>query len=408
MGNGEDFMTEIYQLLKVPTSKTVGELVGEKIKGTGLPDYQVAQILGISKSTFSRLITEIEEGKIDKIDFYDVIKLCQFLGIGIEEISQFFVASLKAEQIGQLEIVRVASFLVQNFDLKGLKDIDFIDNTTDIKGIEKRITTYFHLDNIFQYNGQIGFALFSRQKRSYHDKMKDFWIASAVEQFKRINNPNEYIEQKLLALIPKIRPYTRFEKKGFHTVIQALYKIGLTVIVQPYISKTSVRGGTFVIDGKPCIVITDLGKNYATLWFALMHELYHVLKDFELLSQWNYHLTGDPQADVETLSEPMANHFACEMLFPKAKLDYIRNMISSHPVVLQYAEKNGVHPSIIYNFYCYDEKETNGNNYYPFYSKYFGSAEPALSVVKNNPYTKETENIEQAAAKHHSTLEVNN
>src|SRR5690242_4290678 len=105
MGN-EDFMTEIYQLLGMPTSKTVGALIIDKLKETGLPDYQIAQILGFTKSTFSRLISEIEQGKIEKIDFYDVIKLCQFLGIGLEEISQFYVASLKPELIGQLEIVR--------------------------------------------------------------------------------------------------------------------------------------------------------------------------------------------------------------------------------------------------------------------------------------------------------------
>ena len=104
--------------------------------------------------------------------------------------------------------------------------------------------------------------------RAFKDKMREFWITSAVEQFRGINNPNEYSKNKLMALIPKIRPYTEFEEKGFITVIQALFKAGVTVIVQPYLTKTSVRGGSFVIDDKPCIIITDLGKNYATLWFA--------------------------------------------------------------------------------------------------------------------------------------------
>ena len=166
MGN-RDVMHEIYHLLAYPTSKKLGEIISEKIRETGLPDYQIAQILGIPKTTFARLIGAIEAGNIQKMDFYDVLKMCQFLGLGIEEISQFYVASLQPEHVGELERARVASFLVQNFDLKGLKEIGFIDSVTDIPAIQQRITTYFNLDSIFQYKGQLAMVMYSRQRKSF-------------------------------------------------------------------------------------------------------------------------------------------------------------------------------------------------------------------------------------------------
>ena len=138
----------------------------------------------------------------------------------------------------------------------------------------------------------------------------------------------------------------------------------------------------------------------------LMHELYHILNDYQMLSEWKYHLTGEVESEIETLSEPMADHFACEMLFPRAKLSYISNLISSHNTVLKYAKDNRVHPSIIYNFYCFDAKEKKGLNQYPFYSKYFGNAEVALKLVRTNPFEKK--NIAEAVVASQSILQINN
>lgn len=399
MGNDENLMDEIYQLLKVDKQKKkLIDIINERIVEYGISYYQIGQMLSINKNTFLRLIEKLEKGDVQSIDFYDILKIAQFLNIGIDEISQFYVASLKPEFIGEIETARKANYLLRYFDLKGLKDAGFIGSVYDIAAIEKRIVTFFGLDSLFQYSTDVGAVLFSRTKNTSHDKMRDFWVRSAYYQFEKINNPNPFDKEKLLAIIPKIRPYTRQEEKGFATVVAALYNIGVTVIVQTYLSKTEVRGGTFVVNGKPCIVITDRGKNYATLWFALMHEIYHTIYDFEELKSWKYHLTGE--ADLHLFKEDLADYFACEMLFPKEKLNYIRPMINSPIIVNEYSEQNKIHPSIIYNFYCYDEKETKGNNYYPFYQKYFGKADKAIKKLEHYPFNKEkiTENVDRYKA----------
>jgi HTH-type transcriptional regulator/antitoxin HigA len=87
--------------------------------------------------------------------------------------------------------------------------------------------------------------------------MKDFWIKSSYKYFELIDNPNDYSRQNLVELIPKIKPYTQNVETGLLTVFQALFNIGITVVFQPSLPKTQIRGATFLIKNKPCIVITD-------------------------------------------------------------------------------------------------------------------------------------------------------
>lgn len=391
MGNEkEDVMLEIYRLLDTPVKpKTLSQIINDGLEQQGLSKHQLASIFNIPSSTFDRIILNINNNNLKDVDFDLLLKLAQFCGIGIEEISQIYVASLTSEKIREIEDARKANYILNNFDIKSLKKEGFISSITDFKQIEERILKFFDLESIFQYSNEIGGVLFSRTKNISADKMREMWVRSAIFQFQKIQNPNDFDKEKLLGIIPKIRPYTRFEEKGLLTVLQALYNIGVTVIVQSYLSKTQVRGGTFAINNKPCIVVTDYNKSYATLWFALLHEIYHALYDFEELKGLTYHLTGEEQSEIYLFKEDMADYFACEMLFPKENLDYIKHMIKSPVLVNDYAEKCKVHPSIIYSFYCYSQKQ-EGKDYYPFYAKHFGKSDKAIQIVKTHPWNKET------------------
>ena len=392
-----DPMTEIYEILQSSESANLYSIIKQKQDLMNISDHQMSKILDIDKSTLNRLIKRISEGQVTNVDFFTILKICQFLGIGIEEMSQIYVASLTPSHIKELEDARKANFIIQTFDVKGLKDVGFLESTNDFKLIEKRIIEFFCLESIFQYNNDVGAVAFSRTKALSHDKMRDFWVRSAFFQFEKIGNPNEYNKQSLLSIIPKIAPYTRYEEKGFWIVMQALYNIGVTVIVQSYLSKTQVRGGTFVVNDKPCIVITDFNKNYYGFWVALMHELYHVLFDLDQLKSLRYHLSGEAQSDLYLFREDYADYFSWEMLLAQEKLDFVKHLIKSPAYILDYAEKNRIHPSIIYGFYCYEQKAKFQNDVYKFYQQFFGKSDKAFKVIRSNPWQKKTiyEGIEE-------------
>lgn len=407
---GEDFLSEIYSFLKNDSEgasvKTLFELISEKKEEMGVSNYQMADILGIDKTTFSRILKKIEEGGTQNVDFYSILKICQFLGIGIDEMSKLFVAHLSPDQIGELELSRKANYIITTFDLKGLRDSGFIDTITDFKKIENRIITFFGLTSIFQYKTEVGAVAFSRTKASSADKMREFWVRAAHYQFSKIDNPNEFNRNELLSLIPKIAPYSRYVEKGFHHVIQALYNIGITVIVQGYLTKTQIRGGTFAVNNKPCIVVTDFNKSYPYLWFALMHEIYHVLYDFEQLKTHTYHLTGEPQSELLLFREPEADAFAWEMLFPKEKREYIKHVIKYDETVFNYAKENLVHPGIVYASYCEDLKNSTKKSEYGFYQHHFGKSQKAVHAVKSNPWDKAVTCIDDEMEKIKESLKI--
>src|SRR5699024_688613 len=125
---------------------------------------------------------------------------------------------------------------------------------------------------------------------------------------------------------------------------------------------------TFVVNGKPCIVITDWNKNYATIWFALIHELHHVLFDLEIIETTKFHLTGEP--DLFLLQEEKANEFAGEYLLSTDRMRYIEKLINNPLIVERFAKENQIHPCIVYSQYQWRQSES-GKNYWGYFKEHF-------------------------------------
>lgn len=388
----DHILNEIYSLLGAGKHKSLYNLIEERKQQLNITsDRQLEKVLGINRITLKRLI----DGEVQKADILSFIKLNQFLGLGLENLVQIYVSSMKPEAIAEIEQTRRASFIAENFDLDGLRKVGFLDSKEDYDKIEKRIVTFFGLENIFEYKNELAYPLFSQTRVSHSDKMREFWLKSAFLQFEKINNPNNFDEKALKNLVPKIRPYTTYESNGLLTVVKALYNVGVTVIVQSYLANTQVRGATFVVNDKPCIVLTDYKKGYDTIWFALLHELAHVIYDFEDIRRIKYHLTGEP--NLFLLNEETADIFAREMLFPEKNLRYISTFINNPRLVSEYAKKNQTHPSIIYGFYLWQQSEKGNKDLWKFFSKYLKSSDEAVKALKTNPWDKETldDNLEK-------------
>lgn len=109
--------------------------------------------------------------------------------------------------------------------------------------------------------------------------------------FSQINNPYEYNRDLLIELLKRISEFTLDKVHGYEKVVLILFRLGVTVLTQPYISGTRAFGVTMILEGKPCIVITDMNKKYHKLWINLLHELYHVINDFDILENLLYHIS---------------------------------------------------------------------------------------------------------------------
>jgi hypothetical protein len=144
-----------------------------------------------------------------------------------------------------------------------------------------------------------------------------------------------------------------------------------------------VRGATFVINNKPCIIITDLNKRYGTIWFALLHELFHALFHMEDIKTRSFHLSGD--VDLWLDNEKAADEFARNYFLPEDRFKFIVPSISNEFVVQKYARDWEIHRCLIYNFYCYDNPE-----YWPIYNKYDPGLGASVEKVNAFPFDRKT------------------
>lgn len=370
----------------------------QKLLEYGLSKTKALKLLNIDKDVFE----EILNGTAKQPNLIHVIKIAEFLEI---EVNDFINVVLKNQSLKNLESLdnsRKATFLLKNFDINALTKLGFFKSNYTTSEFVDKILNYFGYTSILEFERQLDEPLYSRVKKNHSEKMKDFWIKSAYQTFTIINNTNNYNRERLKDLIVKIKPYSQDVSGGLITVCRALYNIGVTVIFQNYLTTTLVRGATFIINDKPCIVITDFNKNYPTLWFTLLHELNHVLFDFETIEKNSYHLSDD--SDL-FLIEDQANTFSRNFFLSEEKFHYIKNYINNPYLVSKFANEIEVHPSIVYAFFAWYQKELYEKNYHGAFKQFFPDYNDAIS--KLNPITWNEISIKEASEKIKSVLELN-
>ncbi len=367
-----------------------------------LIDYNVSKtkalkLLNIDKDVFEQIIN----GTAKQPNLIHVVKIAEFLEINIDKFIQIVLNNQSKNNIGSIDKARKATFLLKNFDVKTLTKLGFFNKDYDTDELVEKVLTFFGYSSIQEYEEELIEPLYSKTKRNFSDKMKDFWIKSAYQTFRIIDNPNEYNRGRLKDLIVKVKPYSQDVKEGLFTVCKALYNIGVTVIFQDYLSTTQVRGGTFIVDGKPCIVLTDFNKKYPTIWFTLLHELHHVLFDFDLIETNSFHLTGE---DDLFLIEDKADSFARDFFMTEDKFHYIKKYINNPFLVSKFADQNEVHVSIIYSFYTWYQDKLYGKNYHAAFRNFYPNYKEALS--KLSPISWDDISIKETSERIKSILEI--
>ncbi|UYW01779.1 ImmA/IrrE family metallo-endopeptidase [Flavobacterium agricola] len=380
------------------TDYNVKDIFEQKLSEYNLSRTKALKLLNIDKDVFD----EIVNGTAKQPNLIHIVKIAEFLGIEVNNFINIVLKNQSAENILAIDNARKATFLVKNFDIKALTKLGFFDSSFTTEELVNKVLDYFGYTSINDFEEQLEEPLYSRVKKNHSDKMKDFWIKSAYQTFKVINNPNDYNRERLKDLIVKIKPYSQDVSNGLLTVCRALYNIGVTVIFQNYLTTTQVRGATFITNDKPCIVITDFNKVYPTLWFTLLHELNHVLFDYDTIEKSSYHLSDDNDL---FLIEDQANSFARDFFLSEEKFNYIKGYINNPYLVSKFANEIEVHPSIVYSFFTWYQKELYGKNYHAAFREFYPDYSNAIS--KLNPITWNESSIKEASEKIKSVLELN-
>lgn len=332
-----------------------------------------------------RTLNGILEGTLKRLDFVSLLKIAHFLDISYKEISDLYVRTISMRYKDDLDQSKRRTFILNHFDLPVLKSIGVIDSIKDEAHIEEKLKAIFGLNNIMDFDIEdIGAAYSSTRIKVRNEKTRNYFIRKSKTIFKLIANPHKYNKEGLVEYFPKIRWHSTDINNGIVNVIKALYELGVTVIFQPSMPSLQLRGATFAVDDKPCIVLTDFRSSYPTMWFAFLHELFHVVFDWPEIQRVRYHLS-DEENDLLVVrqKEEEANEFAREYLFPKDRLELISSKMNQRVLVKEYASDNHVDPSLVYAIDAY-LNSSEDNNLWAQYDKFMPPVNNLVRNLSNN------------------------
>ncbi|WP_313384337.1 hypothetical protein [Chishuiella sp.] len=339
----------------------------------------LSKILSIDRKSLNTILN----GGDLKLNY--ALRISNLLNLSNDKLIENYLKSVTSHEVDLMNKSKQSSYIIDNFDIEELKKNKIISSSNDYDIINNELCYFFGFKSIFEYsNIIIKSPLFSKSKinveRNKEQKAQDFWIKSNILSFQKINNTNEYNNDLLIEFIKRINPLTKNTEEGFNQAIYVLYQLGVTVLVQSYIPKTKAYGLTMIVNNKPCIVITDMGKKYHKLWFTLLHELYHVLFDFEYLQNTVYHISMEDKIDL-FLSEEEADKFGVNSFISEEHLNILKQIITNKYKTLEMAKILNIHPSIVYGAYLETLNKDEQKVMFPKYMKYLDSSKPALKNI---------------------------
>lgn len=342
-------LSSVHALLRYSETKSLVDEVIEKYEELTLSENQFCKLLDIPRFSWRRFVV----GEQQAVDISLFIKLAHFLEKPESEVIELYRKGVQDDERKELDSVKRSSFVANRFDLKNLRKIGFFaGKVTDFTALEERVKQFFLFDKIYDYKEIEVKPLYSRIRRKSSDRMLRFWNTMVRYELRNIDNPNAFDRERFKNVIALFRGATLDIELGLSKIIRSLYDCGLTVIVQSYVTKTSIRGATFIIKGKPCIVLTNLGKRYATLWQVLAHECYHILTRFDELVRQVYRVnTDDKDLFDNEIEEESANQFARQLFLNDTNIEQLEKYIGYVAIVEQLAVNWNVHSSLLYNIY---------------------------------------------------------
>lgn len=357
--------TAIQILNSVFKEKSLRELFEARLHDLSIKQTNALKLLKMERKALLGII----DGTQRRTDYTNFEKLAAFMNLQTEELIHMHTALLEKNfERKQIPGDR-KKFIREHFDLAAFKKAGFIKDVTDENEIEAKINRFYGFDSIFDYEKRSFNVMFSApdmlsKSPETIERMtvaRDNWLTAGRQLAVRLDNPYQFDKGGLIKYFPQIRWYSTNVEYGLINVVKALFKLGITVIYQSPLSSLHLRGATIPVMGKPCILLTDHKGFYATLWHALIHELYHVVFDWlSIKSNDKPHLTEDVSRVLTiTDSELDADNFAREYLFSRKKLEEVKMFLKDQDYVEETAKNNDVHPSLIYTYYAYDYDNTD-------------------------------------------------
>lgn len=173
------------------------------------------------------------------------------------------------------------------------------------------------------------------------------WLQTAINYSKNIKSKDFNVD-KLKEALPVIRKLTLKKPVEFIPYIeQLLAECGVVFVFLPYLKGSHIHGAVRWFNNKKVMIaMNDKDYTAESFWFALMHEIKHVLQN--KLKTVFVSCSGNKGAMLNEKLEHEAEKFAMEFFVPSKQFhNWIRQKDYSSFAVKAFATELELHPGII-------------------------------------------------------------
>lgn len=324
----------------------LGEFIKDELVARGWTQEDLAEIMGRDL----RLVNEIITGKRG-------IKPETAIGLGeaLDSSAQYWLNLQSAFQLAQndsqTDYVTRRSKLYDKAPVRLMIKRNWIEPSSNVDVLEKRICDYFNLENIEQEPKLVAHA--SRKSTSYTEinPLQTAWLYRALHLAKAVSvnkfTPNKVEDalNNLRLLLPNLQ--------DIRMVPEILSEAGIKFLIIEPLPQSKIDGVTFWADNSPVIALSLRYDRIDWFWFTLAHELAGHVKNGDGKS-------GKPVLDIDLLEqqekpdrpqyEIEADKNAASFLIPQEELnDFVARVspLYSKLRIIGFANKIHVHPGIV-------------------------------------------------------------
>lgn len=178
------------------------------------------------------------------------------------------------------------------------------------------------------------------------------WL-SLIEEEIEIQNPNLdrviFNREKLIEVLPKLKllALNKDYGKSIISVRKLLNKYGIYLAFHPPIENSKVRGALATYRGNPVIYLTGRFNTHDHVWFALMHEVGHLIMHYnpeEVLISFEEEIK---EISLET-RELEANQFARDFFIDSTSYEsFVNESDFSKESIIKFAQEMRILPGIV-------------------------------------------------------------
>ena len=346
-----------------------GYYVKDYIEDQGITQEELAKRL----QTSPKYISDLVNGRINLTDEM-VLKLSVVFGTStsmwLNLNKRYIEKKLEIEKRIQLD---KECDLVKKIDYKFWVDIGIVKATRIATEKVQELQKYFKVSSLSVLS-QRDFLV---QYRTSVSKVSDVnilnanaWVQTAINIGSQLD-VNLFDKKRLVDSIPEIRKMTVQEPEEFYPRLEKLLAdCGVAFVLLPNLKNSGVNGAVkWVGKDKVILALNDRRKYADTFWFALFHELRHVMQQRVkvLLVSENNGIDLETDDLIDRL-EKEADEFSQETLIPIREYS---EFVAENKVrftkdsIIEFANKIEIHPGIVVGRLQQDERlgyKTNLNN----------------------------------------------